>query len=152
MIRVPSREGIDFEESSLLLLRMCNISRIILAYAAHKSVTVFQYGRENCFSCMVPKRRRGTCVNLKFIDADQSKPCPSSIKKALMGLKQAPRHDADYVGCKVQYTPSKRTIPVSSILSEKLVDLVLKETSQYCAVLPRKQNKCPLSFAVPKVL
>ncbi|GJZ20718.1 putative ribonuclease H-like domain-containing protein, partial [Tanacetum coccineum] len=68
-VKVPRQEeGIDFEESFAPVARMEAI-RIFLAYAAHKSFTVFSNGRENCFlACHVFK-----------------------LKKALYGLKQAPR-------------------------------------------------------------
>ncbi|GKB89774.1 retrovirus-related pol polyprotein from transposon TNT 1-94 [Tanacetum coccineum] len=56
-------EGIDFEESFVLVARMEAI-RIFLAYAAHKSFTVFQMDVKTA-SCM--------------------------LKNALYGLKQAPR-------------------------------------------------------------
>nr|GFA84563.1 hypothetical protein [Tanacetum cinerariifolium] len=69
-------EGIDFEESFASVARMEAI-RIFLAYAAHKSFTVFQMDVD-------------VCQPEGFIDADH----PShvyKIKKALYGLKQAPR-------------------------------------------------------------
>nr|GEZ70582.1 retrotransposon protein, putative, unclassified [Tanacetum cinerariifolium] len=69
-------EGNDFKESFAPVARMKAI-RIFLAYAAHKSFTVFQMDVKTAFL-------HG------FIDADH----PSHVyklKKALYGLKQAPR-------------------------------------------------------------
>nr|GEU84469.1 putative ribonuclease H-like domain-containing protein [Tanacetum cinerariifolium] len=71
-------EGLDFKESFSPVARMEAI-RIFLAYAAHKSFTVFQMDVKTV-----------TPSNLSFIDADH----PSHVyklKKALYGLKQAPR-------------------------------------------------------------
>nr|GEZ00837.1 retrovirus-related Pol polyprotein from transposon TNT 1-94 [Tanacetum cinerariifolium]GEZ01016.1 retrovirus-related Pol polyprotein from transposon TNT 1-94 [Tanacetum cinerariifolium] len=74
--RYHQEEGIDFEESFTSVARMEAI-RIFLAYAAHKSFTVFQIDVD-------------VCQPEGLIDADH----PShvyKIKKALYGLKQAPR-------------------------------------------------------------
>nr|GEU33835.1 retrovirus-related Pol polyprotein from transposon TNT 1-94 [Tanacetum cinerariifolium] len=82
-------EGIDFEESFALVARMEAI-RIFLAYATHKSFTVFQMDVKTAFVHGSLKEDVYVCQPKGFIDADH----PSHVyklKKALYGLKQAPR-------------------------------------------------------------
>nr|GEZ47630.1 hypothetical protein [Tanacetum cinerariifolium] len=82
-------EGIDFEESFAPVARMEAI-RIFLAYAAHKSFTVFQMDVKTAFLHDSLKEDVYVCQPEGFIDADH----PSHVyklKKALYGLKQAPR-------------------------------------------------------------
>nr|GEV24912.1 retrovirus-related Pol polyprotein from transposon TNT 1-94 [Tanacetum cinerariifolium] len=83
------KEGINFEESFALVARMEAI-RIFLAYAAHKSFTVFQMDVKTAFLHGSLKEDVYVCQPEGFIDTDH----PSHIyklKKALYGLKQAPR-------------------------------------------------------------
>nr|GEZ23575.1 copia protein [Tanacetum cinerariifolium] len=82
-------EGINFKESFALVARMEAI-RIFLAYAAHKSFTVFQMDVKTAFLHGSLKEDVYVCQPEGFIDADH----PSHVyklKKALYGLKQAPR-------------------------------------------------------------
>nr|GEZ24459.1 retrovirus-related Pol polyprotein from transposon TNT 1-94 [Tanacetum cinerariifolium] len=82
-------EGIDFEESFASVAKMEAI-RIFLAYAAHKSFTVFQMDVKTAFLYGSLKKDVYVCQPEGFIDADH----PSHVyklKKALYGLKQAPR-------------------------------------------------------------
>ncbi|GJU15916.1 putative ribonuclease H-like domain-containing protein [Tanacetum coccineum] len=82
-------EGIDFEESFAPVARIEAI-RIFLAYAAHKSFTVFQMEVKTTFLNGTLKEDVYMCLPEGFIDADH----PSHVyklKKALYGLKQAPR-------------------------------------------------------------
>nr|GFB55955.1 hypothetical protein [Tanacetum cinerariifolium] len=82
-------EGIDFEESFAPVARIEAI-RIFLAYAAHKSFTVFQMDVKTAFLHGSLKEDVYVCQPEGFIDADH----PSHVyklKKALYGLKQAPR-------------------------------------------------------------
>nr|GEZ01381.1 hypothetical protein [Tanacetum cinerariifolium] len=82
-------EGIDFEESFALVARMEAI-RIFLAYAAHKSFSMFQMDVKTTFLHGLLKEDVYVCQPEGFIDADH----PSHVyklKKALYGLKQAPR-------------------------------------------------------------
>nr|GFC23300.1 retrovirus-related Pol polyprotein from transposon TNT 1-94 [Tanacetum cinerariifolium] len=82
-------EGLDFEESFAPVVRMEAI-RIFLAYAAHKSFTVFQMDVKTAFLHGSLKEDVYVCQPEGFIDADH----PSHVyklKKALYGLKQAPR-------------------------------------------------------------
>nr|GEZ56021.1 hypothetical protein [Tanacetum cinerariifolium] len=82
-------EGIDFKESFALVTRMEAI-RIFLAYAAHKSFTMFQMDVKTAFLHGTLKEEVYVCQPEGFIDADH----PSHVyklKKALYGLKQAPK-------------------------------------------------------------
>nr|GEX73210.1 retrovirus-related Pol polyprotein from transposon TNT 1-94 [Tanacetum cinerariifolium] len=82
-------EGLDFEESFASVARM-EAFRIFLAYAAHKSFTVFQMDVKTAFLHGSLKEDVYVCQPEGFIDADH----PSHVyklKKALYGLKQAPR-------------------------------------------------------------
>nr|GFB05077.1 hypothetical protein [Tanacetum cinerariifolium] len=82
-------EVIDFEESFPSVARMESI-RIFLAYAAHKSFSVFQMDVKTTFLYGSLKEDVYVCQPKGFIDADH----PSHVyklKKALYGLKQAPR-------------------------------------------------------------
>nr|GEX33779.1 retrovirus-related Pol polyprotein from transposon TNT 1-94 [Tanacetum cinerariifolium] len=82
-------EGLEFEESFASVARMEAIM-IFLAYAAHKSFTVFQMDVKTAFLHGSLKEDVYVCQPEGFIDADH----PSHVyklKKALYGLKQAPR-------------------------------------------------------------
>ncbi|GKC94140.1 putative ribonuclease H-like domain-containing protein [Tanacetum coccineum] len=82
-------EGIDFEESFTPVSRMEAI-RIFLAYATHKSFIVFQMDVKTAFLHGSLKEDVYVCQPEGFIDVDH----PSHVyklKKALHGLKQAPR-------------------------------------------------------------
>nr|GEW02419.1 retrovirus-related Pol polyprotein from transposon TNT 1-94 [Tanacetum cinerariifolium] len=82
-------EGIDFEESFTPVARMEAI-KIFLAYAAHKSFSVFQMDVKSAFLHGSLKEDVYVCQPEGFIDADH----PSHVyklKKAIYGLKQAPR-------------------------------------------------------------
>ncbi|GJW14289.1 retrovirus-related pol polyprotein from transposon TNT 1-94 [Tanacetum coccineum] len=85
----PQEEGIDFEESFAPVARMEAI-RIFLAYAAHKTFTVFQMDVKTAFLHGSLKEYVYVCQPEGFIDADH----PSHVyklKKVLYELKQAPR-------------------------------------------------------------
>ncbi|GKE47089.1 retrovirus-related pol polyprotein from transposon TNT 1-94, partial [Tanacetum coccineum] len=82
-------EGIDFKESFAPVARIEAI-RIFLAYAAHKSFTVFQMGVKTAFLNDTLKEDVYVCQPEGFIDVDH----PSHVyklKKVLYELKQAPR-------------------------------------------------------------
>nr|GFA41782.1 Gag-Pol polyprotein [Tanacetum cinerariifolium] len=99
-------EGIDFEES-FAPVAMMEAIRIVLAYAAHKSFTVFQMDVKTAFLHGSLKEDVYVCQPEGFIDADH----PShvyKIKKALYGLKQAPR--ACMIGALMYLTSSKPDI------------------------------------------
>nr|GEY83838.1 retrovirus-related Pol polyprotein from transposon TNT 1-94 [Tanacetum cinerariifolium] len=82
-------EGLGFEESFAPVARMEAV-RIFLAYAAHKSFTVFQMDVKTAFLHETLKEDVYVCQPEGFIDADY----PSHVyklKKTLYGSKQAPR-------------------------------------------------------------
>nr|GEV88180.1 hypothetical protein [Tanacetum cinerariifolium] len=86
-------EGINFEESFASVARMEAI-RIFLAYALHKSFSVFQMDVKTVFLHTSLQEDVYVCQPEGFIDADY----PSHVyklKKALYGLKQAPRRFHD---------------------------------------------------------
>nr|GEZ56567.1 retrovirus-related Pol polyprotein from transposon TNT 1-94 [Tanacetum cinerariifolium] len=78
-------EGIDFEESFALVAKMEAI-RIFLAYAAHKSFTVFQMDVKTAFLHGSLKEDVYVCQPEGFIDADHPIHV-YKLKKALYGLK-----------------------------------------------------------------
>nr|GEY81550.1 hypothetical protein [Tanacetum cinerariifolium] len=82
-------EGINFEESFAPVARMEAI-RIFLAYATHKSFTVFQMDVKTAFLHGSLKEDVYVCQPKGFIDADHLSHV-YKLKKALYGLKQAPR-------------------------------------------------------------
>nr|GFA09202.1 Gag-Pol polyprotein [Tanacetum cinerariifolium] len=82
-------EGINFKESFAPVARMEAI-RIFFAYDAHKSFSVFQMDVKTAFFHGLLKEDVYVCQPKGFIDADH----PSHVyklKKALYGIKQAPR-------------------------------------------------------------
>nr|GEW99960.1 hypothetical protein [Tanacetum cinerariifolium] len=82
-------DGIDFKESFAPVARMEAI-RIFLAYVEHKSFIVFQMDMKTAFLHGSLKEDVYVCQPECFIDADH----PSHVyklKKALYGLKKAPR-------------------------------------------------------------
>nr|GFA31216.1 retrovirus-related Pol polyprotein from transposon TNT 1-94 [Tanacetum cinerariifolium] len=89
VIGYHQEEGIDFEESFGLVARMEAI-RIFLAYAAHKSFSVFQMDVKIAFLHGSLKEDVYVCQPECFIDADHPIHV-YKLKKALYGLKQAPR-------------------------------------------------------------
>nr|GFC28279.1 retrovirus-related Pol polyprotein from transposon TNT 1-94 [Tanacetum cinerariifolium] len=82
-------KGINFEESFAPVARM-EVIRIFLAYATHKSFSVFQMDVKTAFLHGSLKEDVYVCQPEGFIDADH----PSyvyKLKNALYGLKQAPK-------------------------------------------------------------
>nr|GFC73735.1 retrovirus-related Pol polyprotein from transposon TNT 1-94 [Tanacetum cinerariifolium] len=87
--RVPPRGRNRFRESFASVARMEAIG-IFLAYAAHKSFSLFQMDVKTAFLHGSLKEDVYVCQLEGFIDADH----PSHVyklKKALYGLKQTPR-------------------------------------------------------------
>nr|GEW54482.1 retrovirus-related Pol polyprotein from transposon TNT 1-94 [Tanacetum cinerariifolium] len=82
-------EGIDLEESFAPVAKIEAI-RIFLAYAAHKSFSVFQMDVKTAFFHSSLKEDVYVCQPEGFIDADHPIHV-YNLKKALYGLKQAPR-------------------------------------------------------------
>nr|GEV41163.1 retrovirus-related Pol polyprotein from transposon TNT 1-94 [Tanacetum cinerariifolium] len=106
-------EGIDFEGSFALVARMEAI-RIFLAYAAHKSFTVFQMGMKTAFLHGSLKEDMYLCQPEGFLDADHLSHV-YKLKKALYGLKQAPRAWYDELS----------TFPLQNHFFKGIIDLTL---------------------------
>nr|GFC90100.1 Gag-Pol polyprotein [Tanacetum cinerariifolium] len=84
------KEQTVIRNKSRLVVRGMEAIRIFLAYATHKSFTVFQMDVKTAFLHGSLKEDVYVCQPEGFIDADH----PSHayrLKKALYGLKQAPR-------------------------------------------------------------
>nr|GFB45455.1 hypothetical protein [Tanacetum cinerariifolium] len=86
---LPSRRGIDFEESFALVARLEAI-HIFLAYAAHKNMVVYQMDVKTTF--LNGNLREEVYVSQPDGFVDQDNPNHVyKLKKALYGLKQASR-------------------------------------------------------------
>nr|GEZ83726.1 retrovirus-related Pol polyprotein from transposon TNT 1-94 [Tanacetum cinerariifolium] len=157
-------EGIDFEESFAPVARMEAI-RIFLAYAAHKSFTVFQMEVKTSFlhgtlKEDVPDIVHTTCLCARY----QAKPTEKHLKEVkrifrylrgtvntgLWYTKDSSFEltgflDAVYAGCKYTF---KSTSGGAQLLGEKIVSWSSKK--QDCTCQPRKQNMCLYSLDVPK--
>ncbi|GJV86438.1 retrovirus-related pol polyprotein from transposon TNT 1-94 [Tanacetum coccineum] len=118
-------EGIDFKESFALVARMEAI-RIFLAYATHKSFTVYQMDVKTDFLHMSLKEDVYVCQPKGFIDADH----PSHVyklKKALYGLKQASRAWYDELSkFLLQNHFTKRTIDPTLFIRHYYNDILSK--------------------------
>nr|GFA21312.1 retrovirus-related Pol polyprotein from transposon TNT 1-94 [Tanacetum cinerariifolium] len=99
-------EGINFEESFAPVARMEDI-RIFLAYATHKSFTVFQMDVKTTFLHGALKEDVYVCQPEGFIDVDHLSHV-NKLKKALYVLKQAPR--ACMIGALMYLTLSRLDI------------------------------------------
>ncbi|GKB15997.1 integrase, catalytic region, zinc finger, CCHC-type containing protein [Tanacetum coccineum] len=82
-------EGIDFEESFALVARLDAI-RIFLAYAAHMNMIVYQMDVKTTFLNGILREEVYVSQSDWFVDQDNLNHV-YKLKKALNGLKQAPR-------------------------------------------------------------
>ncbi|GJV01362.1 retrovirus-related pol polyprotein from transposon TNT 1-94 [Tanacetum coccineum] len=82
-------EGIDFEESFALVVRLEAVW-IFLAYAAHKSFPVYQMDVKTAFLNGLLKEEVYVAQPDGFVDHDHPEKV-YRLRKALYGLKQAPR-------------------------------------------------------------
>ncbi|GKD70779.1 retrovirus-related pol polyprotein from transposon TNT 1-94 [Tanacetum coccineum] len=80
-------EGIDFEESFALVVRLEAI-RIFIAYAAHKNMTVYQMDVKTVFLNSILREEVYVSQPNGFVDEDNPDHV-YKLKKALYGLKQA---------------------------------------------------------------
>nr|GEY07858.1 hypothetical protein [Tanacetum cinerariifolium] len=162
-------EGIDFKESFASIARMEAI-RIFLAYAAHKSFTVFQMDVKTAFLHGSLKEDVYVCQPKGFIDADH----PSHAKPTEKHLKEVKRifhyfwgavnmglwytkdsgfeltgfSDADYAGCKDTF---KSTFGGAQFLGEKLVSWSSKK-QDYTALSTTEAEYVSLSACCAQVL
>nr|GFA82020.1 Gag-Pol polyprotein [Tanacetum cinerariifolium] len=141
-------EGIDFEESFAPVARMEAI-KIFLAYAAHKSFTVFQMDVKTAFLHGSLKEDVYVCQPKGFIDADH----PSHVyklKKVLYGLKQAPRAWLSQLRStsrrlKESFAMSEDVKTPSRVLPVEL-NSSLSHILQPGSTLKNKTHRCPLPF------
>nr|GEY83617.1 hypothetical protein [Tanacetum cinerariifolium] len=122
-------EGIDFKESFALVARMEAI-RIFLAYAAHKSFTMFQMDVKTAFlhgslKKDVPDIIHATCLCSRY----QVKPTEKHLNED-SGFELTGFSDADYAGCKDTF---KSTSSGAQFLGKKLVSWSSKK--QDCTAL-----------------
>nr|GEV16919.1 retrovirus-related Pol polyprotein from transposon TNT 1-94 [Tanacetum cinerariifolium] len=83
------KEGVDFEESFAPVARL-EVVRLFIAYAAHKSFTVYQMDVKTAF--LYGPLKEEVYVNQPYGFVDPYHPDKVyRLKKALYGLKQAPR-------------------------------------------------------------
>nr|GEZ42400.1 retrovirus-related Pol polyprotein from transposon TNT 1-94 [Tanacetum cinerariifolium] len=150
-------EGIDFKESFPLIARMEAI-RIFLAYAAHKSFTVFQMDLKTAFLHGFLKEDVYVCQPKGFIDDDH----PSHVyklKKALNGLKQVPRAWYDELSKFLLHNHFfKGTFDLTLFIRRFQDDILVvkswlagpqrNKTVRHCQ--SRKHNMCLYPLAVPK--
>nr|GFA99891.1 retrovirus-related Pol polyprotein from transposon TNT 1-94 [Tanacetum cinerariifolium] len=126
-------EGIDFEESFASVARM-EVIWIFLAYAAHKSFTVFKMDVKTAFLHGSLNEDMYVCQPEGFIDADY----PSHVYKLKKlgtkgldsGFELTGFSDADYAGCKDTF---KSTFGGAQSLDEKMVSWSSKK--QDCTAL-----------------
>nr|GEW70229.1 retrovirus-related Pol polyprotein from transposon TNT 1-94 [Tanacetum cinerariifolium] len=150
-------EEIDFKESFTSVARMEAI-RIFLAYATHKSFSVFQMDVKTAFLHGSLHEDVYVCQPEGFIDAD----LPSHVyklKKALYGLKQAPRAWYDKLSMFLLHNHFfKGTIDPMFFIRRFYDDILVvksllagpqsNKTVRRCQ--PRKQNMCLYPLVVPK--
>nr|GEW49129.1 uncharacterized mitochondrial protein AtMg00810-like [Tanacetum cinerariifolium] len=100
------KEGVDFEESFALVARLEAV-RLFIAYATHKSFTVYQMDVKTTF--LYGPLKEEVYVNQPDGFVDPYHPDKVyRLKKALYGLKQAPR--ACMVGALMYLTASRQDI------------------------------------------
>ncbi|GJY21021.1 hypothetical protein Tco_0393587 [Tanacetum coccineum] len=96
-VRGTAKRKEEFLKNPSLRCEMEANSVIFLAYAAHKSITVFSNGRKNCFLAWYVKRRRVRVQPKGFIDLRSSKPCLQVKEGLYVVLKQSPKGMTDIV-------------------------------------------------------
>ncbi|GKA31510.1 retrovirus-related pol polyprotein from transposon TNT 1-94 [Tanacetum coccineum] len=137
-------EGIDFEESFALVARLEAV-QIFIAYAAHKSFSIYQMDVKTEFLNGPLKEEVYVAQPDRFIDPDHPEKI-YRLRKALYGLKQAPRawgtinmglwypkgsgfeltafSDVDHAGC---FDTHKSTSGGIQFLGDKLVSWMSKK-------------------------
>nr|GEW98078.1 hypothetical protein [Tanacetum cinerariifolium] len=119
------KEGVDFEESFAPVARLEAV-RLFIAYAVHKSFTVYQMDVKTTFLYGPPKEEVYVNQPDGFVDPyHPDKVC--RLKKALYGLKQAPRA----WGAEILFRNSDPPIPscIGTPMATKHLDADLSGTS-----------------------
>nr|GEX43652.1 Gag-Pol polyprotein [Tanacetum cinerariifolium] len=134
------KEGVDFEESFAPVARLEAV-RLFIAYAAHKSFTVYQMDVKTVF--LYGPIKEEVYVNQPYGFVDPYHPDKVyRLKKALYGLKQAPRAcvrtpmatkhlDADLSGTPVDQTKYRSMVRALMYLTSSRPDIV--HVTCYCA-------------------
>nr|GEX04081.1 Gag-Pol polyprotein [Tanacetum cinerariifolium] len=139
------KEGVDFEESFAPVARL-EVVRLFIAYAAHKSFTVYQMDVKTTF--LYGPLKEEVYVNQPDGFVDPYHPDKVyRLKKALYGLKQAPRtwydelsnflvskgfsKDADLNGTSVDQTKYRSMVGALMYLTASRPDIV--HATCYCA-------------------
>nr|GEX70688.1 Gag-Pol polyprotein [Tanacetum cinerariifolium] len=142
------KEGVDFEESFAPVARLEAV-RLFIAYAAHKSFTVYQIDVKTSF--LYGPLKEEVYVNQPDGFVDPYHPDKVyRLKKALYGLKQAPRAcvgtpmatkhlDADFSGTPVDQTKYRSMVGALMYLTASRPDIV--HTTCYCARYQAKPIK-----------
>nr|GEY70872.1 hypothetical protein [Tanacetum cinerariifolium] len=133
-------EGVDFEESFALVARLEAV-RLFIAYAAHKSFTIYQMYVKTAF--LYGPLKEEVYVNQPdgFVDPYHPEKV-YRLKKALYGLKQAPRAcvgtpmatkhlDADLSGTLVDQTKYRSMVGALMYLTSSRLDIM--HATCYCA-------------------
>nr|GEX01524.1 hypothetical protein [Tanacetum cinerariifolium] len=124
-------EGIDFEESFAPVARLEAV-RIFLAYAAHKNMVVYQMDVKTAF--LNGNLREEVYVSQPDGFVDQDNPNHVyKLKKALSGLKQAPRAWYDMLSSfLISQDFSKDSVDLTLFIRKNGNDLLLKYGFESC--------------------
>nr|GEW58646.1 hypothetical protein [Tanacetum cinerariifolium] len=132
--RYAQKEGVDFEESFAPVARLEGV-RLFIAYAAHKSFTVYQMDMKTAF--LYGPLKEEVYVNQPDGFVDPYHPDKVyQLKKALYGLKQAPRAcvgtpmatkhlDADLSGTPFNQTKYRSMVGALMYLTVSRPDIML---------------------------
>ncbi|GJS53732.1 retrovirus-related pol polyprotein from transposon TNT 1-94 [Tanacetum coccineum] len=123
-------EGIDFKESFALVARLDAI-QIFLAYAAHMNMIVYQMDLKTAFLNGI--LREEVYVNQPDVFVDQDNPNHIyKLKKALYGLKKAPRAWYDLLlKFLLSQEFSKGTVDPSLFIRRQGKDILLRENQKW---------------------
>nr|GEY74645.1 retrovirus-related Pol polyprotein from transposon TNT 1-94 [Tanacetum cinerariifolium] len=141
-------EGVDFEESFAPVARLEAV-RLFIAYATHKSFTIYQMDVKTAF--LYGPLKEEVYVNQPDGFVDPYHPDKVySLKKALYGLKQAPRAcvgtpiatkhlDADLSGTPIDQTKYRSMVGALMYLTESRPDIM--HATCYCARYQEKPTE-----------
>nr|GEW99000.1 retrovirus-related Pol polyprotein from transposon TNT 1-94 [Tanacetum cinerariifolium] len=119
------KEGIDFEESFALVVRL-EVVRIFLAFVTHMNMIVYQMDVKMTFLNGILREEVYVSQSNGFVDPGN----PNHVyrlKKALYGLKQAPRTWYDLLSSlMLSQGFSKGTVDPTLFISGKCKDILLK--------------------------
>nr|GEY16787.1 Gag-Pol polyprotein [Tanacetum cinerariifolium] len=137
-------EGVDFEESFAPVARLEAV-RLFIAYAAHKSFTIYQIDVKIAF--LYGPLKEEVYVNQPdgFVDPYHANKV-YRLKKALYGLKQAPRAcvgtpmatkhlDADLSGTPIDQTKYRSMVGALMYLTASRPDIIWSSKKQVCTLM-----------------